>query len=449
MAVEPIIRTKNLEVIYNLGRSNQVNALGKIDLEIYPGEFIIFFGPSGCGKSTLLYSIAGLERGVMGDIFIDGKNFSDFKKTDFDHFRQSKMGMVFQAFHLIPSLNILSNIVLPQFSLGTSKQFREEKARQLLEYFGIAAQEKKLPPELSGGQQQRVAIARALMNDPDIIFADEPTGNLDSKSTKDVLQVLYNLNAEQKKTVILVTHSPDMLSYAHRVFYIKDGKIIDVKVNKAPAAMPKSAESKPKESVPTPSRDLELLAKTYTNLDFKMENSLLVHFKAQQIVNDVMTEMTSAEIDLILAQVEFILSETRDEKTLKKYLDDNIKNGGLGLDKRTAAKLTEKILAIIDEIKLLKSDDRKAKKETDTDHEVKQLRHYLFDIFDVKISNSIALARINEFIRERLDNKIDAKQLEVKLDLPISKKGAGLDSRLAKKLARRIDLVLLGKYTIK
>ncbi len=227
----PLIEVKKLNVVYFPGKNNEVQALKDITLDIYPGEFIIFFGPSGCGKSTLLYSISGLETNISGDVIVKGQNLPSMTKRQHEVFHQKTIGMVFQAFYLIPSLSVLQNIALPQMAIDAGTAAREERALKLMERFGIAAQGVKLPQELSGGQQQRVALCRSLMNDPEILFADEPVGNLDSKSSEEVMKLLRELNDRDKKTIILVTHDPSHLHNTHRVFYVRDGQIVRVQEN--------------------------------------------------------------------------------------------------------------------------------------------------------------------------------------------------------------------------
>lgn len=233
MTPTPIISVKKLCVTYFPGKSNEVRALKNIELDIYPGEFIIFFGPSGCGKSTLLYSLSGLERNITGSILVKGEDLPTMKPKQREEFHQRTIGMVFQAYYLIASLSVLENVTLPQVALSEPIHVREPKALALLDKFGVKAQAKKLPMELSGGQQQRVAICRSVMNDPDIIFADEPVGNLDSKSTDEVMKLLRELNERDHKTVILVTHDPSHLHHANRVFFIRDGEVVRVQENSA------------------------------------------------------------------------------------------------------------------------------------------------------------------------------------------------------------------------
>lgn len=224
--MKPAIETQNLKVIYDLGKSRETRALDGVDVKVFPREFIIFFGPSGCGKSTLLYTFTGLEKPIQGKVFIHGKDLSLLSPSESAQFHQSSIGMIFQAYYLIPSLTVFDNVSLPQIFQKKSYSERKEKAFALLKRFGIEDQARKLPTELSGGQQQRVAICRALINDPAILLADEPVGNLDSFSAQIVIDMLKEINEKDKKTVALVSHDPRFLNLAHRVYYMEDGKIV-------------------------------------------------------------------------------------------------------------------------------------------------------------------------------------------------------------------------------
>lgn len=230
MARIPVIKATNLTKEFELGAVN-VQALNGVNLEIYSGEFIIFFGPSGCGKSTLMSMIAGLQPPSKGQILIRGEDLSKLNDDDLAMHRRTKIGMIFQAFNLISTMNVLENIALPLAFSRIPKDRRMARAENLLEVVGMSEYKKHTPAELSGGQQQRIAIARSLVANPWIILADEPTGNLDSKSANEVMRLLISLNRKSKRTIVLITHNPDYLEYADRIFYVKDGKIVDVKVN--------------------------------------------------------------------------------------------------------------------------------------------------------------------------------------------------------------------------
>ena len=222
--MEPLIKGNDLSVVYDAGRSNEVKALDGANIEIYPKEYVILFGPSGCGKSTLLYTILGLRKPSKGNLFVEGKEISQFSEKELVEYRRNKIGMIFQAYYLIPSLNVFQNIILPRFFVNEKITERNLRAEMLLKKLSIANQRKKLPSILSGGEQQRVAIARALVTDPQIIFADEPTGNLDTKNSLEVMDIFKQLNAVGK-TIILVTHEDDIAKFANRLIKLHDGSL--------------------------------------------------------------------------------------------------------------------------------------------------------------------------------------------------------------------------------
>lgn len=240
MAKTPVIKTVNLTKTFLLGKI-EVTALTNVNLEIYSGELIVFFGPSGCGKSTLMSMIAGLQQPTSGKVLIRGTNLSELDKEGLSKHRRSKIGMIFQNFNLLKNMNVLENIALPLQFGGINKSKRLKRAESLLEVVGLSEFKNHTPAELSGGQQQRIAMARSLVTNPWILLADEPTGNLDSRSANEVMRLLISLSRKSKRTVIIITHNPDHLEYADRVFYLKDGKVIKIKVN------PKTKQKKSKQ----------------------------------------------------------------------------------------------------------------------------------------------------------------------------------------------------------
>lgn len=215
-----IINIKNLKKTFDDGK---IIALDGINLQVEEGEFISIMGPSGSGKSTLLNMIGALDRPDSGMIKVAGRNL--MKERDLSSFRAREIGFIFQLHNLIPNLTVLENVEIPMFE-GPYKDRMEDRAMELLEYVGLADKADRLPSELSGGERQRVAIARALANDPTIILADEPTGSLDSKTEKKILEKLKELNREHKVTIVLVTHDPRVASMASRIIEILDGKIV-------------------------------------------------------------------------------------------------------------------------------------------------------------------------------------------------------------------------------
>lgn len=221
----PLIKIKNLSVSFDVGEEKELNALENINLDIYPHEYLILYGPSGCGKSTLLNVISGLQKPTSGAVTINNRDLGSFSEKEKLDFHRHWIGMIFQSFYLIPTLSVIDNVSLPRAFLNDSPAERRRDAMNFLKRVGVSNQAEKYPQDLSGGQRQRVAIARCLMNGPKIIVADEPVGNLDSKSAYNVLSILKELNEIDKKLVILVTHDPSHLAYGDRVIHMRDGKI--------------------------------------------------------------------------------------------------------------------------------------------------------------------------------------------------------------------------------
>jgi len=223
-AAVPTIRLENVMKTYDLGEV-QVHALRGVSLEIYPGEFVAVMGASGSGKSTLMNILGCLDRPTKGRYFLDGEDVSQFSKRELARVRSHKIGFVFQQFNLLSRTSALENVELPTIYAGVPMQERERRAREALQRVGLAERAMHFPSQLSGGQQQRVAIARALVNDPAILLADEPTGNLDSRTSVEIMDILQKLNHEHGLTVVIVTHEPDIAQYAKRALEFRDGKM--------------------------------------------------------------------------------------------------------------------------------------------------------------------------------------------------------------------------------
>ena len=219
-----VIRVKGLYKIYRVGET-KVRALNGVSFEIPKGEFVAIVGTSGSGKSTLLNMLAGLEKPTKGEIVI-----AKLTEKQLVAFRREKVGFIFQSYNLLNTMNAIENVALPLAFRGVPKKERLKKAREYMELVGVDKQEKHMPNQMSGGQQQRVGIARALVVKPQIIFADEPTGNLDSKTTMEVLQLMQKIVREQNQTLVMVTHDNNLASYADRRIRIVDGKIVNIEV---------------------------------------------------------------------------------------------------------------------------------------------------------------------------------------------------------------------------
>jgi len=220
----PIIETINLEKVYKIG-SIYVPALKGVNLTVNKGEFIAVVGPSGCGKSTLLNLLGALDKPTKGKIIVDGIEITQLNDKQLAKFRNLKIGFIFQSYNLINRTSILKNVELPAIVSGVSAKIRKAKALTLLKLVGLEEKAYRKPMEISGGEQQRVAIARALMNDPAIILADEPTGNLDSKTGNEIIQLLSKINKERNTTIVMVTHNLELANKTDRIIWLRDGQI--------------------------------------------------------------------------------------------------------------------------------------------------------------------------------------------------------------------------------
>ncbi len=222
---DEVIRVEDLRKTYRMG-STLVEALRGVTFSVERGEFLSVMGPSGSGKSTLLNLIGALDRPTSGRIFLDGLDITKLSEKELAIIRRKKIGFVFQFFNLIPTLTAIENVELPMVFSGLPRRERKRRASELLELVGLSGRERHKPGELSGGEQQRVAIARALANDPSVILADEPTGNLDTKTGEEVVSIMERLSREEDKTVIVVTHDPEVAKKTSRIIEIRDGTIV-------------------------------------------------------------------------------------------------------------------------------------------------------------------------------------------------------------------------------
>ena len=225
MTKKQIIKLENVWKTYKMGEV-EVNALKGISLDINKGDFVAITGPSGSGKSTMMNLVGALDLPTKGSIFLDGKDISKLSESNLSQIRGQKIGFIFQQFNLIPTLNALENVMLPLEFQDIPDDLAREKAIGILDLIGLGDRMEHLPSQLSGGQQQRVAIARSLSNNPEMILADEPTGNLDSKTGSDVLKLLEDLWKKEGKTIVMVTHDLKLASHAKRRIQLKDGQIV-------------------------------------------------------------------------------------------------------------------------------------------------------------------------------------------------------------------------------
>jgi putative ABC transport system ATP-binding protein len=223
-ALEPILKTENLWKVYRIGKID-IPALRGVSVEVLPGEFVSIMGPSGCGKSTLLHVIGGLAQATRGQVLLDGNDLTNMSDAARTLLRRHKVGFVFQKFNLLPTLDAYHNIALAQHIHGNG--FDPHRFEVVANLLGLKERLHHKPSEMSGGEQQRVAIARAIISEPKIVLADEPTGNLDTKSSENVLNLLRELNKDLGQTIVMITHNPEAATYGNRVLHMRDGMVVN------------------------------------------------------------------------------------------------------------------------------------------------------------------------------------------------------------------------------
>lgn len=421
---DSIIKLKNVDFFYDKGLPSEVHALRDISLGINRGEYISFFGPSGCGKSTLLYMIAGIDLPESGRVIINGQNLLDYSQRELAIYRQIGIGIIFQNFNLIPSVKNLDNVTLPMAFLGISPEKRRERAIEIFNRLGIANLADRYPHELSGGQQQRVAIARAMANDPPIILADEPLGNLDSENAKNVLNLLKEFNEEDKKTIIMVTHEAWSLRDVDRIFYMKDGAVNRVESRK------KVEENVKKVGA----------GHYYKKLFPKIP---LIEERSKIISAAVLRGFPQPEIK----RMEYFLNQRFrnqiDSDLLEKVLDRPYSKGGVGLWKQKAKKIAAYVERIIKEEKELYEVYKKLERNPEAPlyDEVERVRKWLLEGSRLKLS-PLQTNRMDEIIGERVRNIITTEHFQKILDLPKDRGGIGLRISTSLKMAEKLNVIL-------
>lgn len=332
--MRPLIKTEDLEVTYNKGKSNEFLALKGVNIEIYKGEYIVLFGTSGSGKSTLMNCILGSLPNSAGKITVKDRDIYNVSTEETVKYQRDTVGIMFQTFNLIPSVTVLDNVSLPQLFAGVSPVKRSAKAQELLERFGVGHVSHKLPTNLSGGQQQRVSVARSLVNDPEILLADEPVGNLDSRSSAQVMDTVDEVNKRDGVTIILVTHDAKHLPYAHRVYYLEDGHI----VREVPNPERKQIKKTDDASIVTEIEKLARLFPYVTVNDLRVKS--LVNYVTQNVNFDQVTALEKA----IYRYIHGSLSK----ENLKEVISASMSKGGVGMDKKQATEIADKISEIME-----------------------------------------------------------------------------------------------------
>ncbi len=425
----PIITLKDASVIYG-GETSVVRALDNVSLDIYAEEYIIFFGPSGCGKSTLLYSIAGLQQLTKGEINVLGQNLKTVSTKESVEFHRRSMGMVFQAYYLIQSLSVLANVTLPQIFVNAVPSERNKRGEELLNRFGILDQSNKFPNALSGGQQQRVAISRSLINDPPLILADEPVGNLDSKSSEEVLKLLSELNERDKKTIILVTHNPNHLGYASRIFYMQDGRIIrEVRNTERKQVSEEVAR-------PMDAQWVDEFAKLYPNLTDET-------LKAKMVVSYLLEEIDLSVRSRVEDVIQKYFSGQMDEQAVVHAVSMPLHEGGIGFYRSFAERFAVELHSILAMAKYLKGKFGDYPKNYDDYKEMlDKLGKYLILSTDAHPSED-AQKNFIRILQSRLEGSVKKENFEELLDRAVSLGGIGFNIRTARKITRHLELLLM------
>lgn len=445
--MEALIKANNLNFTYNRGKDNEFQSLININFDIYPEEFIIMFGPSGCGKSTLLNVMAGLEKPDTGSMTVLGRDISTMSKHDFAMYHRRQVGMIFQQYNIITSLTVLDNVVLPQLFVNISKGKRNKWGRQLLERFGILKQAKKIPTELSGGQMQRIGIARAIINNPKLVLADEPVGNLDSVSAKNVLDILEELNEKEKKTIILVTHNPEYLSYGDRIFYMKDGIITREVVNRD-----KQKKEKTDLTPKSPTAEINDLMRAYHGLTPEQINILIMPYKAKAFAHHFISNRNMEETKILEDIIQRRLLGTISQEEFFEILRKNSIENGVGFDVRTAEKILRRVNRIIRTAYYIYQEEHKRKDEQGkhdklSDNEkAKKVTWYLLGACYYKYYKNldeVQINRLQQAVKDRLVGVLQKNGFFKQLDKSFKTGGVGLNSKTAKAMTEELELILI------
>ncbi len=427
----PLITAKDLAITYNQGKSNEFKALQGVTTNIYEGEYIILFGPSGCGKSTLMYAIQGSLPPAEGSLLIRGDDVYAYPPSERVYFQRYVMGIIFQQFNLIPSLTVLDNVALPRIFCDADKASRNRKAQSLLERFGVGMVSNKIPAMLSGGQQQRVSVSRSMVNDPEILLADEPTGNLDSISTQQVMDKIDEINTFDRRTIIMVSHNAAHLQYAHRVYYLKDGFIVREVIN------PQRKQIKPVKEGETIVTELEQLARLYPydSIEFLRVKSL-TNYLTQPYTFNQLIRLEKAVKLLIQGKIHkkhFI------DMVVRKYED-----GGAGIDIKVARKMVATSLGIISQSTDVKrfrniqgSDDAFFQQHKYAE----RLTEYLSDVLDVSFSESRTTA-LADALTDRVSGVNNNDAFFQKLSTTIKDGGVGLSHKQAEDATRYMEKLI-------
>ncbi len=428
---QPIVKLKDLDIIYNIGKENEYHAIHDVSMEIFPGEFVAFFGPSGCGKSTLFYSILGILAPSKGQLLVKGENPYSYSPERMVKFQSSTIGIIYQAFYLITSISVIDNVALPQIFHGISPGKRKRWAKQLLKRFGMEMHAEKYPDNLSGGQSQRVSVARSMVNSPDVLLADEPTGNLDSISTKQVMDSLEEINMQDKKTVIMITHNAAQLKYCHRVFYMKDGRLLRTVPNPEKKQIAKVDRQK---MIVT---EIDTLSKLYPyNNPTELKVKSLVNYLTQSLTIEQIVRLE----EIFQAHVEGKISQEK----LIEMLTTRFSRGGAGLNPGQAAKMAVEMDKILEQAEDFRRYRRRLEQNIFYNREEKllnRLTDYLVEEYRGRVT-PVQRRRLKNLVYNRISGLIRKEDFEHQLTLSLDRGGIGLNSRTAHNLTYYFEKII-------
>lgn len=431
---KPLIVCRDLTITYNKGKSNEFKALQGVNTDIYEGEYIILFGPSGCGKSTLMYAIQGSLPPGDGTLLIRGDDVYSYPPADRVYFQRYVMGIIFQSFNLIGSLSVLDNVALPMIFCDANKATRERRAQALLDRFGVGQVSHKIPSMLSGGQQQRVSVARSMVNDPQILLADEPTGNLDSVSTQQVMDKIDEINTFDMRTIIMVSHNAAHLSYAHRVYYLKDGFIVREVVN------PQRKQIKPVKEGETIVTELEQLARLfpYDSVDT---------LRVKSLTNYLTQDYTFDQIVRLEKAIRLLIKGKIHKKLFTQALMRKYEEGGVGIDRATAERMADFSVQLVkqaDDVHRFRSDNESDAAFFEQHKFAERVREYLLMHHRIPLTKKMS-ENMASLIADRLSGIIGDAGFNAGLTDSERQGGLGLKEKIADDISRYMEkLIALG-----
>ena len=429
-----IISVNNLNLWYEKGKPVEVHALKDVNIEIKKGDYVAFFGPSGCGKTSMLYAISGIDKYQKGDVYVNEKNLGDLSKDDLAYFRQTDIGIVFQQFNLLPSLTVMQNVCLPMSFRGVSSKDAEKEASKLLSRLNLTEYASRYPFELSGGQQQRVAIARAIANDPPIILADEPLGNLDSVNAKNVLAFLKELNEKDGRTIIMVTHEAWSLQDVKTVVYMKDGEVTGNSNSEKENISESISEHLYKEILNGGSGTLtqeELSARVVSNFLLRgysvEESKRFEDFLNQRFSNKITSE-------------EFY-----------KNISKPINQGGVGLWREKADRAIKYVEDIIEKRNDLREVCRvlESNPELTIKEEVFNIRNWILNEYENEKINHYKIDILDSVISDRLRGYISKEEFKKVLENKENLFGASFSTHTALIFSQKMETLLTGSSNMK